>query len=156
MVTPIPPTGRKARADEKERIRAIMQTDSVDDARLRFVVAEDGADYASGCWRSGNATEGWLTAVAHEGRVRVDLLYAVTQQMVEQMIAARLGFIRFEIYDRALRDAVARDFDAEAYFSAMGTDTETGQEATWLLRMDLLDARARLARWFAQAWRPVP
>lgn len=153
---PKPPVGRVARPDEKERLRAIFRTDSVDDATLRFVVAEDGSDYAAGCWKPTSETAGWLAGVQHEGRVRVDLLYAITLSMVDAMLAAGLDVIWFEVRDQALMLAVARDFAADASFVPVGVDTVTGLPASWRLRMPLADARRRLTTWFGSKWVPLP
>jgi hypothetical protein len=156
MVQPVAPVARPAREDERERIRAIMQTDSVDDATMRFVVVQDGLDYTAGLWKPVNSTDGAIFAIIPERRLRIDLVYAVTLEVVRAMIAAGLHFVRFEVYDYAFVAAVSRDMDAAAFFAPAGVDLDTGLPATWRLRMALPDAAARLVAWFASKWVPVP
>jgi len=146
------PVARDLRDDERERVRAIMRTDSVDDPTMRFVVVADGVDYTAGAWKPTSSSDGAIFAIVPETRLRVDLVYAVTLAMVRAMMGAGLAFVVFEVFDRSFVAAVSKDMDAGAYFVPGGVDADSGAVTRWTLRMDLRDAESRLVRWFSAKW----
>ncbi len=140
----MPATRPYEQSDRTAAIEELGDARAIDQTSHRMVTADAGAAAGIALWiEPGPGGEAYLGEVELPGDDR-RLFYQLIEACAQDALDRGFKHASFTVHDARLLSLIQRDFNVEPQPSAW--DPDSGQAASWEVRVDLQDALVQLRR----------